>query len=59
MTHDHNARRRFLVNAGYGIGAFAFSGVLPGGGFISSVQAAEYLDPLAPSSPTTRPRPRR
>ena len=32
MTIDQNARRRFLVNAGYGIGAYAFSGLLPGGG---------------------------
>ncbi|RTL42331.1 MAG: DUF1501 domain-containing protein, partial [Rhodocyclaceae bacterium] len=56
MTHDHNARRRFLVNAGYGLGAFAFSGVLPGGGFISSVQAADYLDPLAPKQPHHTPK---
>ncbi len=51
MSNDNSARRRFLLNAGYGIGAYAFSGLLPGGGFISSVQAAEYLDPLAPKLP--------
>ena len=55
MTNDQNARRRFLVNAGYGIGAYAFSGLLPGGGFISSVQAAEFLDPLAPKQPHHAP----
>jgi len=56
MTIDHKARRRFLVNAGYGIGAYAFSGLLPGGGFISSVQAAEFLDPLAPKDPHHAPK---
>jgi hypothetical protein len=45
------SRRNFLLTAGYGIGGVAVSGLLPGGGIISSVLAADLVDPLAPKQP--------
>jgi hypothetical protein len=45
------SRRNFLVNAGYGMGGLAVTGMLPAGGFISAVQAASFADPLAPKQP--------
>ena len=47
----NKSRRDFLVKAGYGMGGFAMTGLLPGGGFMSAVSAAEFLDPLAPKKP--------
>ncbi|WP_045226734.1 DUF1501 domain-containing protein [Methyloterricola oryzae] len=45
------SRRQFLMTTGVGIGGFAVSGLLPGGGIISSVLAADVVDPLAPKQP--------
>jgi hypothetical protein len=42
------SRRDFLLKAGLGAGAFALSGLLPGGGSISASFAADLVDPLAP-----------
>jgi hypothetical protein len=42
------SRRQLLLNAGVGVGGYVVSGLLPGGGIISAVQAAEFVDPLAP-----------
>jgi len=47
----NKSRRDFLVNTGYGLGGLALSGLLPGGGSISSAMAAELADPLAPKQP--------
>lgn len=48
---DNKSRRDFLLNAGYGLGGIALSGMLPGGGFFSAASAAELADPLAPKQP--------
>jgi Protein of unknown function (DUF1501) len=42
------SRRQLLLNAGVGLGGYVVSGLLPDGGIISAVQAAEFVDPLAP-----------
>jgi hypothetical protein len=48
------SRRRILTGAGVGLGGYFVSGLLPGGNVISTVQAAEYQDPLA-AKPTHFP----
>jgi hypothetical protein len=47
----NQSRREFLVKAGLGAGAFGLSGLLPGGGVISSAFAADLIDPLTPKQP--------
>src|ERR1700710_963895 len=39
-------RRRLLANVGYGVGGFALTSVLPGGGLMTA-SASEFSDPLA------------
>jgi len=51
MMSIKHSRRNFLVNAGYGLGGLAVTGMLPGGGMISAVSAADFVDPLAPKQP--------
>jgi len=47
----NQSRREFLLKAGLGAGAFGLSGLLPGGGVISSAFAADLIDPLTPKQP--------
>lgn len=42
------SRRQLLSNTGIGLGGYFVSALLPGGNMICAVQAAEYLDPMAP-----------
>jgi hypothetical protein len=46
-----HSRRDFLIKSGLGLGAGAFSGLLPGGGLLSAAMAADLIDPLAPKTP--------
>jgi hypothetical protein len=48
---NNKSRRDFILKTGYGLGGLALSGMLPGGGFMSSALAAELADPLAPKQP--------
>jgi hypothetical protein len=48
---NNKSRRDFLLKSGYGLGGLALSGLLPGGGFMSSAFAAELADPLAAKQP--------
>ena len=48
---NKDSRRDFLINAGYGLGGLAMTGILPGGGLISAVSASVLEDPLAPKEP--------
>ena len=48
---NNQSRRDFLVKTGFGMGALAASGLLPGGGAFSSAMAADLVDPLAPKQP--------
>jgi hypothetical protein len=50
LKTSRTSRRQLLVHAGLGLGGYAVSGLLPGGGLISAVQAAELIDPLAAKS---------
>lgn len=47
MTLHNHSRRKFISQAGLGLGAFTLTGALPGGGFISAVSAADLVNPLA------------
>jgi hypothetical protein len=44
-------RRDFLLKSGQGLGLAALTGLLPGGGLLHAVSAAELADPLAPKAP--------
>lgn len=48
---NDSSRRKFLLNAGLGIGGLTLGGFLPGVGFLSAAEAAELVDPLAAKSP--------
>ncbi len=45
------SRRDLLVNAAYGVGGLALTGLLPGSKVFSSARAAELADPLAAKDP--------
>ncbi len=45
---SNKSRRDFLASTAYGLGGLGLAGVMGKGGVISSAQAAEYVDPLAP-----------
>lgn len=48
----NDSRRKFLINAGLGLGgAAAAAGFIPGVGFIGTAMASDLADPLAPKSP--------
>ena len=44
-------RRDFLLKSGQGLGLAALTGLLPGGGLLHAVSAAELADPLEPKAP--------
>ena len=45
----NDSRRKFLINAGLGLGgAAAAAGFIPGVGFIGTAMASDLVDPLAP-----------
>jgi hypothetical protein len=46
-----NSRRDFLLKSGFGLGAAAVTGLLPGGGLLQGAMAADLVDPLAPKAP--------
>jgi hypothetical protein len=48
IINAKTSRRQLLLSAGVGLGGYVVSGLLPGGGIISAVQAADFVDPLAP-----------
>ncbi len=52
------SRREWLRGAAYGMGGFAVSGMMPGGGWLGvpGANAATYLDPLAPKQPHFTPK---
>ncbi|WP_159730837.1 DUF1501 domain-containing protein [Methylosinus sp. Ce-a6] len=47
------SRREWLRSAAYGVGGFAVSGMMPGGGWFGApdANAAAFVDPLAPKQP--------
>ncbi len=49
---NQSSRRRFLMNAGYGLGGLTLGGLLPGGGSF----AAALTDPLAAKEPHFAPK---
>ena len=54
---SNNTRRDFLLKSGFGLGASALTGLLPGGGLLHAASAADLagaaagIDPLAPKQP--------
>jgi hypothetical protein len=55
----NTSRREWLLTAGYGVGGFAVSSFLPGGGVLSAPLAqavASYVDPLAKKEPHFAPK---
>ncbi len=46
-----SSRRDFLLKSGFGLGAAAVTGFLPGGGLLAGAMAADLIDPLAPKAP--------
>ncbi len=48
IINAKTSRRQLLLSAGVGLGGYVVSGLLPGGGIISAVQAAQFVDPLSP-----------
>lgn len=52
------SRREWLRGAAYGMGGFAVSGMMPGGGWLGvpDANAANFVDPLAPKEPHFAPK---
>jgi len=52
------SRREWLRGAAYGLGGYAVSGMMPGGGWfgVPEASAANFVDPLAPKAPHFAPK---
>ena len=52
------SRREWLRSAAYGLGGYAVSGMMPGGGWfgVPDANAADFVDPLAPKQPHFPPK---
>ncbi|HXY57774.1 MAG TPA: DUF1501 domain-containing protein [Methylocystis sp.] len=52
------SRREWLRGAAYGVGGYALSGLMPGGGWFGAPEAnaAAFIDPLAPKEPHFAPK---